>query len=109
MSDVHKVYIKTNAYYFGHKRLPSDMPLETTGDGSLENTYVPIQGGSGSSYPVLETPNGTLRLIGVNDSGVLITTQTADVTATTLTLFSPDNTEWEVTVTNAGALQTTEI
>lgn len=63
----------------------------------------------GSSYLVLQSPDTTLWLIGVNDSGALQTTQIAQGTPGTLHLFSPDNNEWNVTVTNEGALLTTEI
>lgn len=63
----------------------------------------------GSSYLVLRSPDTTLWLIGVNDSGALQTTQISEGTPGTLHLFSPDNAEWDVTVTNEGALLTTEI
>lgn len=65
-------------------------------------------GGTGT-LPILQSPDNTLWLIGVNNAGALQTTQVGEGTPTTLTLFSPDNTEWEVSVTDEGALITTEI
>jgi hypothetical protein len=66
-------------------------------------------GGSGGSGTILQSPDETLWLIGVNDSGALQTTQVASGTPGTLHLFSPDNTQWEVTVNNSGALITTAV
>ncbi len=61
MADVHKIYIKTNSYYFGHQRLPSDMSLETTGSGTLEDPYTPVQSSSGSYkvYTAILNQTGT--------------------------------------------------
>jgi hypothetical protein len=66
-------------------------------------------GGSGGAPTILQSPDTTLWSIGVNDAGVLQTTQVAEGTAGTLHLFSPDSTEWNVTVNDAGALTTTAI
>lgn len=65
--------------------------------------------GTYSGAPVIESPNGTLWQIGVNDSGALQTTQVAEGTPGTLHLYSPNNTRWNVTVTNAGVLITTAV
>jgi hypothetical protein len=69
---------------------------------------IEANGGSGAGT-ILQSPDNTLWLIGVNDSGSLQTTQVASGTPGTLSLFSPDNTEWSVTVNNAGALITTAV
>jgi hypothetical protein len=79
--------------------------LKTTLEGLLPTT----SGGSGGSGTILQSPDETLWLIGVNDSGALQTTQVAEGTPGTLHLFSPDNTQWEVTVNNSGALITTQV
>lgn len=51
MAHESKVYINTESYYPGHKRLPTDLPIEVTGDGTLENPYVPVSGGISSIVP----------------------------------------------------------
>jgi hypothetical protein len=79
--------------------------LKTTVEGLLPTA----SGGSGGSGTILQSPDETLWLIGVNDSGALQTTQVAEGTPGTLHLFSPDNTEWEITVNDAGALITTPV
>jgi hypothetical protein len=66
-------------------------------------------GGSGGAPTILQSPDNTLWAVGVNDAGVLQTTQVAEGVAGTLHLFSPDNTEWNVTVNDLGALTTTAI
>jgi hypothetical protein len=66
-------------------------------------------GGSGGSGQILQSPDETLWLMGVNNSGVLVTTITDSGTPTQLFRWSPDGTKWEITVSNSGALITTAV
>lgn len=91
--------------------------VDVTTDGAesicdqLRDTVFPDtnSGSGGSGATILQSPDDTLWLVTVNDSGALQTSQVASGTPGTLTLFSPDNTEWEVTVNNSGALTTTAV
>lgn len=66
--------------------------------------------GSGSTTPViLQSPDGSLWLVTVNNSGVLQTQLVESGTPSELFLYSPDGTRWEVTVNNEGALTTTAV
>jgi hypothetical protein len=93
-------YLKRGSTYEAGAPINAEDPLIS----DLENAE------SGSTTPtILESADGTLWAIGVNDAGALQTTQVASGTPGTLTLFSLDNTEWEVTVNDSGALITTAV
>lgn len=109
-----KTFLREGAFYQAtDKALNNDMEMT-----SIVNNDDPIHpfveapaanAGGGGGGVVLQSPDDTLWVLGVNDSGVLQTTQTLSGTAGTLHLFSVDNTEWDVTVTNEGVLVTTAI
>lgn len=75
----------------------------------IATVFPDANSGSGGSgvFPILQAPDNSLWIVGVNNSGVLQTVLTESGTPTTLTLHAPDGGEWEVTVNNSGALTTT--
>jgi hypothetical protein len=94
-------YLKRGATY--------DAPAPLNADDELLSDLVNASGGSGGSGTILQSQDETLWLIGVNNSGVLVTTITDSGTPTQLFRWSPDGTKWEITVSNAGALITTPV